>query len=197
MDFFKELIITESEISSNKEIAYVIDIINKLYSEWKSHGRRKNAVDIITTTVNKLSTIDPSIVDKLHDATRIKLASLIVRCFDIPNWKDVYERERLYKKVIGIIKEVEKINPNTSTGGNVGEIIMTRLSAAICSNSDNSDVFVTYEPTSKSYLKYLFGSETPSTILKMQAMGLPNDYDQLIKILEINHQKAVDYSAKY
>lgn len=194
MDFFKELLIIESEQSSQKEINYVIELINKLYTEWKALGRRKNAVDIITTTANKLSTIDPSIVDKLHDATRIKLASLIVRCFDIPYWKDVYEREKLYKKLINIIKTIENISPNVSSGGMVKDIIMTRLSSAISNKSENKSVFVAYEPTSKSYLKYIFGNEIPEKIYKMQSLGLPLEFDQLISILEINHNKAVNYS---
>ncbi len=194
MDFFKELLIIESEQSSQKEIDYVIGLINKLYTEWKALGRRKNAVDIITTTANKLSTIDPSIVDKLHEATHIKLAALIVRCFDIPYWKDVYEREKLYKKLINIIKTVENVSPNVTSGGMVKDIIMTRLSSAISNKSENKSVFVTYEPTSKSYLKYIFGNEIPEKIYKMQSLGLPLEFDQLVSILEINHNKAVNYS---
>jgi len=194
MDFFKELLIIESEQSSQKEIDYVIGLINKLYTEWKALGRRKNAVDIITTTANKLSTIDPSIVDKLHEATRIKLAALIIRCFDIPYWKDVYEREKLYKKLINIIKTVENVSPNVTSGGMVKDIIMTRLSSAISNKSENKSVFVTYEPTSKSYLKYIFGNEIPEKIYKMQSLGLPLEFDQLVSILEINHNKAVNYS---
>lgn len=190
MEFFKELILIESERSSRKEVSYVIDLVNKLYGEWKAIGRRKNAVDIVTTTANKLSTIDPSIVDKIHDATKLKLAALVVRCFDVPNWKDVYERERIYKKLSRLLSVVGKLDPNTSTGGNVAEVIMTRLSAAICNASENTSVFVSYEPTSKSYLKYLFGSEIPETVYRMHALGLPSDFDQLVKILEINHQKA-------
>lgn len=196
MEFFKELILIESERSSQKEVSYVIDLVNKLYGEWKATGRRKNAVDIVTTTANKLSTIDPSIVDKIHEATKVKLATLVVRCFDIPNWKDVYERERIYKKLSRLLSVVGTLDPNTKTGGNVAEVIMTRLSAAICNKSDDNTVFVAYEPTSKSYLKYLFGSEAPETVYRMHALGLPADFDQLIKILEINHQKAIALKSK-
>ena len=45
MEFFKELIVVESERSSQKEITHTINVVNNLYNEWKKVGRRKNAVD--------------------------------------------------------------------------------------------------------------------------------------------------------
>ena len=112
MTLFQDILLIESQKSSQKEIDHTISVINKLYNEWKSKGRRKNAVDIISTTVNKLVTIDPNIVDKIHDATRIKLATLIVRCFDIPYWKDVYEKEKIFNRLLNLIQKVESEYPN-------------------------------------------------------------------------------------
>lgn len=193
MTLFQDILLIESQKSSQKEIDHTISIINKLYKEWKATGRRKNAVDIISTTVNKLVTIDPTIVDKIHDATRIKLATLIIRCFDIPYWKNVYEKEKIFKRLLDLIQRVSNEHPNVDgSGGNVAEIIMTRLSASISYSSENKNVFVGYEPSiSKSYLKYMFGKEIPDHIFRMEAMKLPNRFEELVNILKINQDKAI------
>ena len=193
MTLFQDILLIESQKSSQKEIDHTISVINKLYNEWKSKGRRKNAVDIISTTVNKLVTIDPNIVDKIHDATRVKLATLIVRCFDIPYWKDVYEKEKIFNRLLNLIQKVESEHPNVDGSGvKVSEIIMTRLSASISYSSENKEVFVGYEPSiSKSYLKYMFGNEVPNHIFRMEGMKLPSRFEQLINILIINQNKAI------
>ena len=96
------------------------------------------------------------------------------------------------KKLIKLIKSLENYDPRVSTGGNVRDVIMTRLSASICYNSENRDVFVSYEPKiPDSYLRYLFGKELPKRTYRMQSMPLPLEFESLIDILEINYQKAM------
>lgn len=191
MEFFKELNLIESELSSQREVLHAINVVNNLYSEWKKQGRRKNAVDIITTTANKLSTLDPAILAKLHDASRVKLAALLIRCFDIPCWKHVSMKERLYKKLADILAIAQNYDGGTDTGGTVKEVIMTRLSASISHNSENKEVFVTYEPsTNKTYIRYLFGAEAPERIYRMQLLMIPGSFDEVVDILTINHEKA-------
>ena len=192
MKLFQELSLIESDLSAKKEAAHVINVINTLYSEWKKLGRRKNAVDIITTTANKLSTIDPTTLDAVHDAAKLKLSSLILRCFDIPYWKNVSQKEKLYKKLFPVIKKMETSNPSVTSGGNLREVIMTRLSASIAYNSDNKHIFVAYEPKiSDTYLRYLFGKEPPTKTYRMQALMLPSEFESLIDILMANHAKAI------
>lgn len=192
MNFFNELLLVESQQSAKKEAEHVVSVVNSLYAEWKKTGRRKNAVDIITTTANKLSNIDPTTVDLIHEATKLKIATLIIRCFDIPYWKNVSQKEKLYKKLFGLIKKLENYDPNTDTGGNLRSVIMTRLSASVCYNSDNKQIFVAYEPKiSTSYLRYLFGQEQPTRTYRMQALTLPEDFANLLDVLHINHEKAV------
>lgn len=192
MKFFNELMLVESKISSEKEIAHVISVVNQIYSEWKKTGRRKNAVDIVTTTANKLSNIDPTIVDKLHEATRVKLAALIIRCFDIPYWKPVSQKEKIFKKLLPLIQTMQTYDPKTDSGGNLREVILTRLSASVCYNSENKNIFVAYEPKiDAAYLRYLFGKEIPLKTYKMQSLMMPADFAGLIDLLQINHEKAV------
>lgn len=192
MEFFKELLILESVTSSKKEQAHVTEIVNKMYTEWKKIGRRRNAVDLITTTTNKLSTIDPSIVNMLHGATKVKIATLLVRCFDIPYWKDVEDREKAYKKLIKLIKALEWIKPNSDTDGITRDIIATRMSASITHKSKNKNIFVSYEPkTTSTYLRYLFGNEIPKHVYKMQMLSLPDDFDVFIRELTANYNKAL------
>lgn len=192
MKFFNEMLLIESQLSAQKEAQHVISVVNSLYSEWKKTGRRKNAVDIITTTANKLATIDPSVIDNIHDAAKLKMASLIVRCFDIPYWKSVDQKEKLYKKLINVIKKLETHDPNVESGGNLREVLMTRLSASICYNSENKNIFVAYEPKlPDSYLRYLFGNEKPERVYRMQCLPLPEDFESLVSVLKINHDKAV------
>lgn len=193
MKFFNELLLVESELSSKKEINHVIQVVNASYAEWKKLGRRKNAVDLITTTANKLSTISVDTVPKLHEATRLKIASLLVRVLDIPYWKNVSTVERTYKKLFKLISAMQAYSPETGTGGNVREVIMTRLSASISHSSDNKKVFVGYEPKiSDSYLRHLFGDNKPERVFRMQALALSEDFNTLISELRMNHDKCVD-----
>lgn len=192
MKFFNELILVESQISSQKEVDHVISVVNALYAEWKKTGRRKNAVDIITTTANKLSNIDPDVVDRIHEATKIKLASLLVRCFDIPYWKSVSEKEKIFKKLQPLLSKMQTFDPQTDTGGNVREVVLTRLSVSVCYNSENKNIFVAYEPKiPDSYLRYLFGQEQPERTFRMQTLTMPADFESVIQMLQINHEKAV------
>ena len=192
MQFFKDLILHESRKTAQKEIDHTITIVNKMYNEWKKMGRRINAVDLITTSANKISTINPSVLPHVHEATRLKIATIIMRCMDIPVWKDPYTKEKLYNKLYPLIEVLQTYDPNTGSSGNLREIIMTRLSAALCHKYGNK-IFVAYEPTiSKSYLDYLFKNEdAPKKIYKMAALKLPPDFESLMSILEIN-QKKVD-----
>ncbi len=198
MKFFQELQLVESHISAQKEADHVISVVNSLYAEWKKTGRRKNAVDIITATANKLSNIDPAVAATVHEATRLKIATLLVRCFDIPYWKNAGEKERLYKKLFPLIQKFETYDPKVESGGNVREVILTRLSSSIAYNSESKTIFVAYESrVSDAYLRYLFGKELPVRTYKMQAMPLPANFDSLVDVLKINHQKAVDkYAAE-
>lgn len=192
MKFFKELNLIESSISAQKEATHVINMVNASYSEWKKIGRRKNAVDIITTTANKLSSIDPKVMDNVHETTRIKVASLILRCFDIPYWKSATEKEKIYNKLLPLIKRLESHDPQTDAGGNLKEAILTRLSASVCYNSENKNVFVAYEPrVSGAYLRYLFGKEIPEKTYRMQVLSIPPSFDELLSTLTINHEKAI------
>jgi hypothetical protein len=192
MDFFKGLLLIESERSAQKELDHVIRVVNTAYAEWKKMGRRKNAVDLVTTTANKIGNINPATIDRIHEATRLKLSALIIRCLDIPYWHDASSKEKTYNKMIDVIKKLETYDPRTESGGNVREVIMTRLSASVTYNSENKHVFAAYEPTvSKTYLRYLFGSDPPEKTYKMAALPLPGDFETLIKTLQINHEKAV------
>lgn len=192
MEFFKELIVVESERSSQKEIQHTINVVNNLYNEWKKIGRRKNAVDIISTTANKLNNIDPNIVDKLHDATKVKIAALLIRCFDIPYWKSLSEKEKIYKKLFRLVDKLQNQDAGTDTGGTLKEVILTRASASISYNSSERRVFVCYEPKiTNTYLKYLFGKELPEQIIRMQSLKMPGDFESLVAELTINHEKAI------
>lgn len=185
-----EQTLLESQKAANKEVTYVISIVNKIYNEWKKTGRRVNAVDLITTSANKISTINPSTVEKVHEATRLKMATIIMRCLDIPPWKDPFSKEKIYKKLFPLIHKLEKYDPNTGSGGNLRQVIMTRLSATLCHES-KSKVFVAYEPTiSKTYLEYLFSHDSkPKKVYKMEAFSLPGDFGTLMKTLRHNQEK--------
>ena len=192
LEFFNELLLIESERSAKKEIDHVINVVNMAYAEWKKTGRRKNAVDLVTTIGNKISNIPPSTIDKIHEATRLKLAALIVRCLDISYWQNVSTKEKLYNKMIDVIKKLENYDPRLDGGGTVREAIMTRLSAAVSYSSTNKKVFVAYEPViSNTYLNYLFGQERPERTFKMASLPLPEDFESLLKILQINQEKAI------
>ncbi len=192
MELFKQLILHESRKTAQKEIDHTITVVNKIYNEWKKTGRRINAVDLITTSANKISTINPAVLPYVHEATRLKIATIIMRCMDIPAWKDPWSKEKLYKKLYPLIEVLQTYDPNTGSNGNLREVIMTRLSACLCVKNGNG-IFVAYEPTiSNSYLRYMFKTEElPKKTFKMQALKLPSDFESLMSILEIN-QKKVD-----
>lgn len=192
MKLFKEILIQESQNNAQREIDYAIESINNVYKEWKKTSRRINAVDIITTSANKLNKLHASVIDYIHDTAKLKLAIILMRIMDLPPWKSVESKKTLYKKLFPLISKMQGFDPNTGSGGNLREIIMTRLSAAICQESKNEDkVFVAYEPImSESYLRYIFGNETPAKIYKMQALSLPEDFGTLIETLKINQEKA-------
>ena len=192
MELFKDLLLVESQKTAQKEIDYSISIVNKIYNEWKkSRGRRINAVDLITTSANKISTINPDVIPHVHEATREKLTVIIMRCLDIPPWKDPYSKEKIYNKLYPLVAKLETYDPNTGTKGNLREAIMTRLSSTLCHKSKKK-VFVAYEPTiSDSYLDYMFSHDTkPKKTYKMAALKLPADFESLMDILEINQEKA-------
>lgn len=198
MNLLKEFAIMEAEKTANKELRYSVDIINQLYNEWKKIKRRVNAVDIVVTTANKLSTISPAAVDRIHEASRVKLATLLMRCMDLGYWKPLSEKAPVYKKIHPLITKLKLYDPRTGTGGNLKETILTRLSAAHSYQNkleDGSIVFVAYEPKiTASYQKYLFGSEAENVVstYKMQTLELPQDYASLLETLRLNHDKAVE-----
>lgn len=196
MELFRELQLNESEKAAQKEAHYAIQSINSIYNEWKKIKRRINAVDLVTTSVNKITKIHPSVIPYIHDTAKLKLAIIIMRVMDLPITKEVDTKKSIYKKLYPIINVIQSISPNTGSGGNLREIIMTRLSTSITHEADKTNqVFVAYEPTiSTSYLIYLFGENRPERVYKMQSLGLPEDFDTLINVLKINYEKA---AAKY
>lgn len=192
MEFYKQLLLTESQNAANKEINYSISVVNKIYNEWKkTRGRRINAVDLITTSANKISTLNPDVVSQVHEATREKLAVIIMRCMDVPPWKDPYSKEKIYTKLYPLIAKLETYDPNTGTGGNLREAIMTRLSSTLC-HASKEKVFVAYEPTvSAKYIDYMFSHDSkPKKTYKMRSLKLPADFESLMDTLEINQEKA-------
>jgi hypothetical protein len=190
MELFKSLLLLESQQTSQKEIEYSIAIINKIYNEWKKKTRRKNAVDIIVTSANKVSTLDPNVVPLIHEASRLKLATIIMRCLDLPSWKPIENKRRIYKKLYPILQKLQNYNPQTGTGGTLKEVVLTRFSASVC-HHDGNEVFVAYEPKIPAlYLRYLFGKEKPKKTYKMEFLNLPEDFESLIEILNINQKKA-------
>lgn len=195
MQLLNELFLIESEKTAVLETRHTINTVNKLYNEWKKIKRRVNAVDIASTTANKLANISPAVVDRVHEATRLKIATLIMRCLDIPPWKPLSERERIYKKLVPILSTLQNYKVQTGTGGTLKEVIMTRLSAAFCYQNpidNNVIVFVGYEPTiSKRYLSYLFGDSQPEKTYKMTTLNIPGDFQSLVDTIRINHEKAV------
>lgn len=197
MNLFNEFVMMEAEKTANKELQYNIDIINKVYNEWKKINRRVNAVDLVITTANKLSNISPAAVDRIHEASRVKLATLLMRCMDLGYWKPLSEKAPVYKKIHPLIDKLKTYDPRTGTGGSLKEVILTRLSAAHSYQNklENGEiVFVAYEPKiTPTYLRYLFGPETDNVVLtyRMQTIDLPRDYASLLETLNINHEKAV------
>lgn len=200
MKFLNELYLLESEKAAVKEARHAINTVNKLYNEWKKIKRRVNAVDIAATTSNKLANISPEVVDRVHETTRLKMATLIMRCLDIPPWKPLSERERIYKKLIPMLSKLQNYNIKTGTGGSLREVVMTRLSAAYCYQNpmdDKTIVFVAYEPNiTKRYLTYLFGDNQPAKTYKTAMLNIPGDFQSLVDTIRINHEKALKNFAK-
>jgi hypothetical protein len=195
MELFKELTLLETQKQAHREILYAIRSINQTYNEWKKRGksRRKNAVAINTTSVNKLTTISPESIDYITQEMKEKISIIIMRCLSLPHWKAVESKKASYRKLYPYIIKLENVVPHTGTKGNLKEIIMTRFSAAVCKQSKYPQVFVAYEPVlPNEYLKYLFGDEDfPEKTYKMEALPLPDDFDDLIDIIKINHEKGI------
>ncbi len=200
MELFKELILIENQRRSDEAISYAIDSINEIYKEWKKTKRRRNAVAIVTTSVNKLSTIDPDVVDHIHDTAKQKLATIIMRCLDVAPWIDPESKRITYRRLYPLLNKVQGIDPNTGTGGKLRDIVMSRFSAAVSNRSEDlkeKDVFVAYEPVvSRRYLRFIFGDEMPKNVCKMQTLPLPEDFDTLLNTLKINHVKACERYTK-
>jgi hypothetical protein len=192
MDLFKNMLLQEHQRRAAAEIDNVITVINKVYNEWKKRKRRINAVDIVTTSANKIANINPALIDHIHKAARAKLVIIIMRCLDIPVWKPIDTKEKIYKKLYPLIKRLQNDIVNTGTDGKLRDVIMTRLSAAISHQMTQCEVFVAYEsrlPTS--YIRFLFGSTPPEKTYRMQSLLLPTDFDALVDILKINQEKAM------
>lgn len=187
----KEILLAETQKAAHKEVEYSISVINKIYNEWKKVTRRINAVDLITTSANKIAGINPEVIEHLHAPAKEKLAVILMRCMDLPPWRPVSSKEKIYKKLFPLIQKMERVNPNTGTGAALREVIMTRLSAAISYQDEAASVFVAYEPVIPAkYLKYLHGEKLPEKTFRMAALSLPEDFESLIEILTINHDKA-------
>lgn len=196
MELFKNLQLRESQKRAQREIGYAIDAINEVYNEWKKLKRRRNAVNIVTTSINKISHIGPELVDHIHDTGKLKLATILMRCMDIPPWADIESKRVIYRRLYPLIDKLQGYSPNTGTGGNLRDIIMTRLGACIsynCGDPEKAKVFVAYEPSiKKSYIRFIFGDELPEHVCKMQTLSIPKDFDTLQEVLKINHRKACD-----
>lgn len=190
MNILQRIMLVESQQAAQKELLHSINVINTCYSEWKKRGRRKNAVDIITTTANKLSSLDVNIVKNIHPAGKQKLVIMLLRCMDIPTWKDVETRGKIYKKLFKLIDLLQNEHSTTDTSSTLKQAILTRLSGAISKKSE-SKVFVAYEPVvPKELLNYIFGDELPVKTYKFEFIGLSDDFDNVISQLTINHEKA-------
>lgn len=193
MKLFNELLLIESEIASTKEVDHTISVINKVYNEWKKTKRRINAVDIVTTAVNKLANINPSVLEHVHKAARLKTSIIIMRCLDNPIWKPLDAKEKIYKRLYPLINMLQNEKPNSGTDGTLKDIIMTRLSAAIAYQDSKGEVFVAYEPKlPKSYIQHIFGARVaPIKTYRMGSLPLPENFDSLVEILKTNHEKAL------
>ena len=192
MELFNQMLILESQKAAHKEVKYTIQIINKIYKEWKKLKRRVNAIDIIATSTNKISNINPVMVDYLHPMAIKKLVIIIMRCLDNPLWKPLDQKERIYKKLYPLIEKLQYESVNTGTKGQLKDVIMTRFSANISYNLSKGQIFVAYEPIiPKSYIRFLFGTNIPLKTYKIQGLRLPTEFESLIDILTINQQKAI------
>lgn len=196
MELFKDLQLIESEKQAHRDLLFAVRTINDVYKEWKKRGknRRKNAVSLVSTSVNKLVTIPPESFDYLNQEMKQKAAIIIMRCLSLPSWRDVGSKKSAYKKLHPYVEKLESMDPNTGTRGSLREIILTRFSAAYCAQSDYPHIFVAYEPVlPNDYLKFIFGDQRlPRKTYRMQAMPLPNDFDDLLNVVKKNHDKAID-----
>lgn len=187
---FQEMLLAETQQAAQKEVDHSIATINKIYNEWKKITRRINAVDLVTTSANKIAGISPEVVDHIHASAKTKLAIILMRCMDLPPWKPLSSKEKIYKKLYPLIKRLERENAQTGTGGTLREVIMTRMSAAMFHQDADSKVFVAYEPViPNKYLRYLHGDKLPEKTFRMAALSLPEDFESLVEILQINHDK--------
>jgi len=190
MELFKQFVLQESQKSAMLEIKHNISVINNIYNEWKKTGRRVNAVSLVTMSANKLASISPESIDKLPEDAKLRAATILMRCFDLPPWQHIENKKSIYKKLQPLLNKLHSHNINTGTGGTLREIVQTRLSACL-SNKSEKGVFVAYEPSiTASYLKYLFNTEKPKKVFKMQALSFPTDFESLVDRLKINQEKA-------
>lgn len=201
MKLFNDIMLFEHEKASQKEIAYIRSLINKSYNEWRKISRRINAVDLITTTVNRINKILPSSLEKLSLEDKAKIAIILMRCMDIPSWKPIETKAKTYEKLFPLIHKLQNFRINTGTNGTLKEIICTRLAANIAASDKTNDdkVAVIYEPKfSEKYTHFLFGSFKPSKIYRMQTWSLPDDFNTLINILttDLNKSKKKFSSSK-
>lgn len=199
MELFKDFVLMETQKQAHKEVLYAIRSINQTYAEWGKRGknRRRNAVSLTATSVNKITTITPESIDYINSDMKQMLAIIIMRCLSLPHWSNVVSKRASYRKLYPYIAKLENLVPNTGTNGTLRQIIMTRFSAALSSQHRYSQVFVAYEPVlPRTYLEYLFGDKLPSKTYRMEAMPLPKDFDDLIDIININHGKGVDLYRK-
>lgn len=188
---FQQILLKETQQAAQKEIDHSIATINKIYNEWKKITRRINAVDLVTTSANKIAGISPEVIEHLHGSAKTKLVIILMRCMDLPPWKAVGGKEKIYKKLYPLIQKLEREDAMTGTGGTLREIIMTRLSAAIFHQDKDATVFAAYEPKLPTkYLKYLHGDKMPQRTYRMTSLSLPAEFESLIEILTINHEKA-------
>ncbi len=196
MELIKKLTLLEGQNRANRLVSDTIAIINDTYNEWKKIGRRRNAVDIVTTSINRIAKIDDSLVPHLHDTARVKLAVIIMRCLDVPPWMNVDAKRIIYNRAYHLTNKLQRVIPNTGTNGTLNDVITTRFSASISNNSESEEertIFVAYEPRiTKSYLRFIFGEEIPTHVVKMQTLSLPEDFDTLIDIIKINQKKACE-----
>lgn len=193
MSLFKQLIIVENEKTSTKEKEFTVSLINKCYNEWRKIRRRINAVDIITTTANRINKINPEAIKFLDDETKMKLAIIMMRCMDNPPWKPIGGKEKLYEKLWPLIKPIENHVLNTGTGGTLKQIIMTRISASLAMQDEDNKgkIMVCYEPRMPTtYSNYLLGDHKPDAIYKMQPLSMSGDFQTLIDVLKIDLAKA-------
>jgi hypothetical protein len=193
MGIFNEIIVMENEKASQKELEYTVSLINKTYNEWRKVRRRINAVDIITTTVNRITKMNPDSIQYLNEELKMKIAIIIMRCMDNPYWKPITAKEKLYDKLFPLIKKLENFKLNTGTDGTLKQIIMTRMSANLAMQDENNKgkVMVCYEPKMPiAYSRYLLGEHKPDMIYKMQPLAIPEEFETLVELLKIDLKKA-------